>query len=136
MSEDRNKTITASGPGIHYSPSTAKTSARPHPPLSRTPAAHHAPRHSPLRTALRSALIVATSCLLAGCQVIAYRTASGERLTRASFGSTTSISSLAVESSTNGIRRLDLRGYRNDTAQALSAVTEAAVRAAVTSAKP
>jgi hypothetical protein len=46
------------------------------------------------------------------------------------------ISSLSVESTTNGIRRVELRGYQNDSVQALGTVTEAAVKAAVQSVKP
>lgn len=71
--------------------------------------------------------------LACGCQVLTYQNAGGERFTRASVGANTSLSALVVESGTNGLRRLELQGYRNDSSQALSAVTEAAVRAAVQS---
>ena len=40
-----------------------------------------------------------------------------------------------VEIGTNGVRRVELRGYRNDATQALATVTEAAVRAALSQAK-
>jgi len=73
--------------------------------------------------------------LLSGCQVLSYASPTGERLSRASLGSNTSISSLAVETGTNGLRRVELHGYQNDSSQALGAVTDAAVRAAVQSAK-
>ena len=66
-----------------------------------------------------------------GCTVISYTSPNGERFTRGSLGANTSISSLTFEAGTNGVRRVDLRGYQNDSAQALSAVTEAAVRGAV-----
>jgi len=69
--------------------------------------------------------------LVSACQVLTYNSPNGERFTRSSLGSTTSISSLTVESDTNGLRRVELRGYQNDSTQALSTVTEAAVRAAV-----
>jgi hypothetical protein len=66
---------------------------------------------------------------------VTYRSPSGERFARGSFGANTSISSLAVESGTNGIRRVEMRGYQNDASQALGTVTEAAVKAAVSAAK-
>jgi len=70
-----------------------------------------------------------------GCQVLTYHGPTGERFTRSSLGANTSISSLTIESGTNGVRRVELRGYQNDTAQALGTVTEAAVKAAIQSAK-
>ena len=66
-----------------------------------------------------------------GCTLVSYTSPSGERFTRGSLGANTSISSLTFEAGTNGVRRVDLRGYENDSAQALSAVTEAAVRGAL-----
>ena len=69
--------------------------------------------------------------LACGCQLLTYAGPNGERFSRSSLGATTSISSLTVESDTNGLRRVELRGYTNDSTQALGAVTEAAVRAAV-----
>jgi len=71
-----------------------------------------------------------------GCQVLTYTSPSGERFTRSSLGANTSIQSLAIEAGTNGVRRVELRGYQNDSSQALGAVTEAAVRAAISAAKP
>ena len=73
--------------------------------------------------------------LATGCQVLTYSSPTGERFTRTSFAASTAISSLSVESATNGIRRVELRGYTNDSSQALGAVTEAAVRAAIQGAK-
>ena len=70
-----------------------------------------------------------------GCTVLSYTSPSGERFTRGSLGANTSISTLAIEAGTNGVRRVELRGYQNDSTQALSAVTEAAVKAAIESAK-
>ena len=78
---------------------------------------------------------LALAFLTAGCQVLSYTAPSGERFSRSSLGANTSIQSLAFESGTNGVRRLELRGYNNDNSQALGAVTEAAVRAALQSAK-
>jgi len=77
-------------------------------------------------------LLIVCAC---GCQVLTYHGPTGERFTRSSLGANTSISSLTIESGTNGVRRVELRGYQNDTAQALSTVTEAAVKAAIQSAK-
>ena len=69
--------------------------------------------------------------LLTGCQVLTYSGPNGERFSRSSIGATTSVSSLTVETGTNGLRRVALQGYQNDSSQALGAVTEAAVRAAI-----
>jgi hypothetical protein len=70
-----------------------------------------------------------------GCTMLTYTSPTGERFTRGSLGANTSISELAIEAGTNGVRRVELRGYQNDSSQALSAVTEAAVKAAIESAK-
>jgi hypothetical protein len=69
--------------------------------------------------------------LVGGCTLLTYTSPSGERFTRGSLGANTSLSSLTFEAGTNGVRRVDLRGYQNDSTQALGAVTEAAVRAAM-----
>jgi hypothetical protein len=73
--------------------------------------------------------------MFTGCQLLTYTSATGERFTRSSLGANTSIQSLAIEAGTNGLRRVELRGYENDTSQAMGAVTEAAVRAAIQGAK-
>jgi hypothetical protein len=70
-----------------------------------------------------------------GCTFLTYNGPNGERFSRGCLAATTSISCLVVEADTNGLRRLELRGYSNDSTQALGTVTEAAVRAAVQSAK-
>ena len=80
-------------------------------------------------------LTLLTPSLFCGCTVLTYRSPSGEQFTRAALGSTTALSSLSVESDTNGLRHVELRGYNTDQSQALGAVTEAAVRAALQSAK-
>ena len=67
----------------------------------------------------------------AACQVLTYTGPNGERFTRSALATTTSISSLSVETDTNGIRRVQMEGYQNDATQALGIVTEAAVRAAL-----
>jgi hypothetical protein len=72
---------------------------------------------------------------LTGCSLVTYRSASGERFMRGSFGANTSVASLAVESDTNGVRRVEMHGYQNDASQALGTVTEAAVKAAVSAVK-
>lgn len=68
-----------------------------------------------------------------GCTVLSYTSATGERFSRTSLGAQTSVASLSVECDTNGVRRVEMRGYQNETAQALGTVTEAAVRAALQS---
>ena len=79
----------------------------------------------------RLSLLAATACLACGCTVVSYTTPGGEHFTRGSFGANTSIASLAFEAGTNGVRRVDLRGYQNDTAQTVAAAADAAVRAAL-----
>ena len=74
---------------------------------------------------------LAAAGLLCGCQMLSYAGANGERFWRGSLGAKTSIASLSVEAGTNGLRRLEMQGYQNDSSQALATVTEAAVRAAV-----
>ena len=80
-------------------------------------------------------LVTLVTALACGCQVLIYDGPNGERFSRSSLGANTSISSLSVEAGTNGLRRVELRGYQNDSTQALGAVTEAAVRAALQGAK-
>ena len=80
-------------------------------------------------------LVILVMFAACGCQVLTYHGPTGERFTRSSLGANTSISSLTIESGTNGVRRVELRGYQNDTAQAMGTVTEAAVKAAIQSAK-
>ncbi len=63
--------------------------------------------------------------------MVSYTSPTGERFMRSSLGANTSIASLAVEADTNGVRRVEMRGYQNDASQALGTVTEAAVKAAV-----
>jgi hypothetical protein len=72
---------------------------------------------------------------LCGYQILSYSTPTGERFTRTSFAANTTISSLRVEADTNGLRRVELKGYQNDSTQALSAITDAAVKAAIQSVK-
>ena len=88
---------------------------------------------SSLTILLPPCAIIALLCT--ACQLLTYTGPNGERLSRSSLGANTSISSLAVEVGTNGLRRVELHGYQNDSSQALGAVTEAAVRAAIQSAK-
>ena len=80
-------------------------------------------------------LVTLFALTLCGCQVLTYRGPSGETFTRSSLGANTTVSSLTVESDTNGLRRVELRGYQNDSNQALGTVTEAAVKAAIQSAR-
>jgi hypothetical protein len=98
-------------------------------------------KHSQLSThnsqlGARFLLLLPAFALLCGCQVLTYKSPQGESFTRSSLGTKTSIQSLSVDSDTNGVRRVKLEGYQNDSTQALGAVTEAAVRAALQGAKP
>ena len=92
------------------------------------------PVKSPLRI---GRCLLALGCLLlaTGCQVLTYHAPTGERFTRSTLGTTTSIASLAVEATTTGGRKVELRGYQHDGTQALGTVTQAAVSAAIQSAK-
>ena len=65
------------------------------------------------------------------CQVLTYTTPTGEHFTRSSLGSTTSLTSLSLVTDTNGLRRVELRGYKNDSSQALGIITESAVKGAI-----
>lgn len=91
------------------------------------------------RSSLPALALLASIALMGlattGCQVLAYRGPNGERFTRSSFGANTSIASLTVQSDTNGLRRVELQGYQNDSSQTLSAVTSAAISAALKSVK-
>jgi hypothetical protein len=89
----------------------------------------------PAQRALLLAGVLAISAVVTGCQVLAYRGPNGERFVRSSLGANTSVSSLTVETGTNGLRRIELQGYQNESTQALSSVTSAAVSAAIKSAK-
>ena len=80
-------------------------------------------------------LLTLLTIATAGCSLVSYTSPSGERFMRSSIGANTSVSSLAVESDTNGVRRVQMHGYQNDASQALGTVTEAAVKAALQSAK-
>ncbi len=91
--------------------------------------------HSTHLTRLTYLTLTAVLLTTSGCTLLSYTAPTGERFTRGSLGANTSISSLAIEAGTNGVRRVELRGYQNDSSQALSAVTEAAVKAAIESAK-
>ena len=92
-------------------------------------------RYADLTQLTQLTLLTLLTFAFCGCQVLTYRGPSGERFTRSSLGANTSVSSLMVETDTNGLRRVELRGYQNDSAQALGTVTEAAVKAAIQSAK-
>ena len=96
-------------------------------------------RGSRFNIPIRFRLLSGLACLcvaVTGCQLLTYSSPTGERFIRSSLGANTAISSLTVESGTNGVRRVSMHGYQNDTSQALGAVTDAAVRAAIGAAKP
>jgi hypothetical protein len=86
---------------------------------------------SPLASLSSILVLSLLAFLVTGCQVLTYTSPNGERFSRGVLGTTTAISSLSVETGTNGFRRVELRGYQNDSTQALGVVTEAAVKAAL-----
>ena len=92
-------------------------------------------RLSNVTNVTRVTLVTLLTIVASGCQVLTYRGPSGETFTRSSLGANTSVSSLVVESDANGLRRVEMRGYQNDSNQALGTVTEAAVRAAIAGVK-
>ncbi len=75
--------------------------------------------------------MVAGLVLLCGCQSLRYVGPNGERLSRFALGAQTSIAALELVTGTNGVRRIHMQGYQSDSTQAMGAVTEAAVRAAL-----
>ncbi len=75
--------------------------------------------------------LTALAALTPGCSMLSYTGPTGEHFARFSLGSKTAIAALNVDTGTTGIRRLELQGYQNDSNQALTTVTEAAVRAAL-----
>jgi hypothetical protein len=80
---------------------------------------------------IRVCFMAGLAACLCGCQVLTYTGPNGERFVRTTLGTSSAISSLTVEADTNGVRRVELHGYTNDSTQALGTVTEAAVRAAM-----
>ena len=97
-------------------------------PQSSTPS-----RRSPLTRATLTAL---ATVLATGCSMLTYTGPTGEKFMRGSLGAKTQISNLSVETGTNGVRKLHVEGLSNDTSQALGAVTEAAVKAALSTVIP
>jgi hypothetical protein len=87
----------------------------------------------------KSFLLLSLACLSllagSGCAVMRYSGPEGESFSRVALGTRTGLSSLVVQTGTNGIRTIELRGYNTDSLSALGAVTEAAVRAVVTGTK-
>ena len=67
--------------------------------------------------------LITCSVGLTGCTLLSYTEPSGEQFSRFSVGANTSISGLVVESGTNGVRRVELRGCQGDSTQALGVVT-------------
>ena len=89
----------------------------------------------PKSTMAAAAMLGLLAGALCGCQMVSYRSPAGETFTRSALGVNLTLSSLTVETGSNGVRRVEMRGYQNDTSQTAGIVTEAAVRAAISSAK-
>jgi len=86
----------------------------------------------------RTAILVfvpLVGALTSGCQVLTYTAPNAERFSRSSFCGPTAVSSLVVEADSNGLRRVELRGYKYDSSQTIAAVAEAAARGAVQGAR-
>jgi hypothetical protein len=95
---------------------------------------------APVRLVSRCNLVtlvtLVTVLAATGCTVLTYKSETGEHFVRSSLGSKTSIAHLSVESRTNGVHKVDLRGYKDDNTEALGAITDAAIKAAISAAKP
>ena len=85
---------------------------------------------------MKTNIILLLATTLTGCTVTKYVSGSGESFTRTSFGTRLNLSELTVTGDTNGVRTITMKGYANDQVEAISAVTAAAVSAAVKSVKP
>lgn len=86
---------------------------------------------------MRNTFLALSACLLfTGCQAISYTSPKGEKFTRYAIGNKVQLESLSVTADTNGVRTVEMKGYANDQAAALGAVTAAAVSAAVSAVKP
>jgi hypothetical protein len=116
--------------------------AHPIPPLTPTPIPETPSRSGwfgvprailhPASTILAALPLFAGIALICtGCQVLTYTGPNGEHFSRGAFGADIALSELAVETDTNGLRRVRLQGYQNNSSQILGVVTEAAVRAAL-----
>lgn len=88
-------------------------------------------RTSPAALVAQAALLALLAATVCGCTMVSWTTPQGDRFTRTSLGANTAITALTLETGTNGLRRVELNGYHNDSAQAMGAVTEAAIRAAL-----
>lgn len=81
--------------------------------------------------------MILVSGLLASCTNVAYeRKGEDVKLNISSFANRKVISGLNYSTSTNGTRAFQLRGYSSDQVEAIRMAVEAAVTAAVKSAKP
>jgi hypothetical protein len=92
-------------------------------------------KNQSLKTAFTLIAIGSLFLFAAGCQVLTYTSPTGEHFSRSSIGANVALSSLKVEADTNGVRHVELQGYASDSSQTATAVTEAAVKAAIQSAK-
>jgi hypothetical protein len=92
-------------------------------------------RASPAALVAQAALLALLAATVCGCTMVSWTTPQGDRFTRTSLGANTAIAALTLETGTNGLRRVELSGYHNDSAQAMGAVTEAAIRAALQNAR-
>src|SRR5437899_11916857 len=80
-------------------------------------------------------ITLVTLTITCGCQVLTYTGPNGERFKRLSVATTTSLTSVTVETGSNGLRRVEVHGYRHDLSQTLATVAESAARGAVQGAK-
>ena len=64
-----------------------------------------------------------------GCQSLEYSNGQ-ERFKRVAFGTKLTLSELVVETGTNGAKKIVLKGYRNDTVEAMGLIAEKAAEGA------
>lgn len=84
-----------------------------------------------MKNTIPGLLALGLGLLATGCTLTSYHSPRGETFTRIAIGSSTSVGELAVAGDTNGVRSLNLKSYANDQTQTAAAITEAAVKAAL-----
>lgn len=82
---------------------------------------------------MRKTLILAA--LLGGCTTVSYQEGDAT-FSRTSFGTSLTISKLAVSVDKNGTKTISLEGYSNDQVEALARVSEGIARGLASAIKP
>jgi starvation-inducible outer membrane lipoprotein len=80
-------------------------------------------------------LTICLSLMISACSTISYKDQTSE-FSKTSFGTMTNVQEIHAQDDGHGGRVITLTGYSSDQVQALRAVTEAAVSAAIKGMKP